>query len=162
MRRSVVAVAAAAIVSAALFAFWWTGGGSDSDAAMVIPEGLDLAQGKVLYGEYCASCHGADLEGQPDWQSPGPDGRLPAPPHDETGHTWHHADDLLFQYTKLGGREALALQGIEFDSGMPGFADQLNDREIWTILAYIRSTWPDRARAAQAARTKASLGNKGN
>ncbi|MDO8276710.1 MAG: hypothetical protein Q7T63_01135 [Burkholderiaceae bacterium] len=24
------------------------------------------------------------------WRSPGADGRTPAPPHDETGHTWHH------------------------------------------------------------------------
>lgn len=162
MRRSVVAVAAAAIVSVALVAFWWTGRGSESEAALVIPEGLDLARGEVLYGKYCASCHGANLEGQPDWQSPGPDGRLPAPPHDETGHTWHHPDSVLFQYTKLGGRETLAMQGIEFDSGMPGFSGQLSDQEIWTILAYIRSTWPERARAAQAARTEASLANEGS
>lgn len=162
MRRSVVAVAAAAIVSVALVALWWTGGGSESEAAMIMPEGLDLAQGEVFYGEYCASCHGANLEGQPDWQSPGPDGRLPAPPHDETGHTWHHPDSVLFQYTKLGGRETLAMQGIEFDSGMPGFSGQLSDQEIWTILAYIRSTWPERARAAQAARTEASLANEGS
>lgn len=161
MRRSVAAVAAA-IASVALVAFWWTGGGSGSEAALVMPEGLDLAQGEVLYGENCASCHGANLEGQPDWQSPGPDGRLPAPPHDETGHTWHHPDSVLFQYTKLGGRETLALQGIEFDSGMPGFSGQLSDQEIWTILAYIRSTWPERARAAQAARTEASLANEGS
>lgn len=162
MRRSVVAVVAAVIVSVALVAFWRTGGGSESEAALVIPEGLDLAQGEVLYGEYCASCHGANLEGQPDWQSPGPDGRLPAPPHDETGHTWHHPDSVLFQYTKLGGRETLAMQGIEFDSGMPGFSGQLSDQEIWIILAYIRSTWPERARAAQAARTEASLANEGS
>lgn len=162
MRRSVVAVAAAAVVSVALVAFWWTDGGSGLEAALVMPEGLDLAQGEVLYGEYCASCHGANLEGQPDWQSPGPDGRLPAPPHDETGHTWHHPDSVLFQYTKLGGRETLALQGIEFDSGMPGFSGQLSDQEIWTILAYIRSTWPERVHAAQAARTEASLANEGS
>ena len=162
MRKSVVAVAAAAIVAIALVAFWRTGGDSGSDAALVMPEGLDLTQGEVLYGEYCASCHGANLEGQPDWQSPGPDGRLPAPPHDETGHTWHHPDSVLFQYTKLGGRETLARQGIEFDSGMPGFTGQLSDQEIWTILVYIRSTWPERARAAQAARTEASLANEGS
>lgn len=162
MRRSVIAVAAAAVVSVALVAYWWTDGGSEADAALVMPESLDLAQGEVLYREYCASCHGANLEGQPDWQSPGPDGRLPAPPHDETGHTWHHPDSVLFQYTKLGGRETLALQGVEFDSGMPGFEGQLSDQEIWTILAYIRSTWPERARAAQAARTEASLANEGS
>ncbi|PWR02361.1 cytochrome C [Meridianimarinicoccus roseus] len=161
MRKGAIAVAAAVIFSVALAAFWWMEARSGAEAALVMPEGLDLAQGEVLYGEYCASCHGANLEGQPDWQSPGPDGRLPAPPHDETGHTWHHPDSVLFQYTMLGGREALALQGVEFDSGMPGFEGQLSDQEIWTILAYIRSTWPERARAAQAARTEASLANEG-
>jgi mono/diheme cytochrome c family protein len=69
----------------------------------VMPTAVDIAQGKALYAESCASCHGANLEGQPDWRTPGPDGRLPAPPHDETGHTWHHPDRVLFQYTKLGG-----------------------------------------------------------
>ena len=47
----------------------------------------DPVAGAQLYAENCASCHGANLEGQADWRSPGPDGRLPAPPHDETGHT---------------------------------------------------------------------------
>ena len=83
------------------------------------------------------------------------DGRLPAPPHDETGHTWHHPDSLLFDYTKLGGAALLARQGVEFDSGMPGFADVLTDQQIHNILAFIRSTWPDRIREVQAARTEA-------
>jgi mono/diheme cytochrome c family protein len=25
-----------------------------------------VAQGRVVYGQYCASCHGANLEGQPN------------------------------------------------------------------------------------------------
>ncbi|WP_089885517.1 c-type cytochrome [Citreimonas salinaria] len=129
---------------------------------LVVPADANIDGGKSLYAEFCASCHGADLEGQPDWQSPGPDGILPAPPHDETGHTWHHADGLLFQYTKLGGREALAVQGVAFDSGMPGFAGQLSDREIWNILAYIKSTWPEREREVQTARTQASISDGRN
>lgn len=125
----------------------------------VMPATVGVAQGEALYAQNCASCHGATLEGQPDWQAPGADGRLPAPPHDETGHTWHHPDRVLFQYTKLGGREALALQGVEFDSGMPAFGDVLTDREIWSILAYIQSTWPERERAVQAERTAADMAN---
>ena len=62
----------------------------------------NLARGEAVYAEACASCHGANLEGQPNWRSPGPDGRLPAPPHDETGHTWHNPDRLLLQITALG------------------------------------------------------------
>ena len=49
-----------------------------------------------------------NLEGQPDWQTPDDNGTLPAPPHDETGHEWHHDNRLLFEYTQLGGAAALA------------------------------------------------------
>ena len=113
----------------------------------------DLGNGERLYAEQCAVCHGANLEGQPEWQTPDEDGVLPAPPHDETGHTWHHDNQLLFDYTKLGGEQALAARGVTgFSSGMPGFGDVLSDRDIWDILAFIRSTWPKRAQAIQASR----------
>lgn len=116
-------------------------------------EGRDIAAGQALYGEACAACHGAALEGQPDWRSPGPDGVLPAPPHDISGHTWHHDNALLFEYTKLGGAGALAARGVsDFNSGMPGFDGVLSDAEIWDILAYIRSTWPEREQNFQAGR----------
>lgn len=119
------------------------------------PDTVDLAAGEQFYSENCASCHGVNLEGQDDWQSPDSDGVLPASPHDETGHTWHHGDALLFTYTKLGGEAALAEQGVEFNSGMPGFGAALSDQEIWDILAYIKSTWPDRVQEVQAVRTEA-------
>ena len=117
----------------------------------------DIAEGQDLYVENCAACHGANLEGQSDWQSPGADGRLPAPPHDRTGHTWHHPDSVLFGYIQLGGTELMNQQGMDFDSGMPGFGDTLDDQEIWNILAYIKSTWPDRERDVQAERSQAEL-----
>ena len=58
--------------------------------------------GSVLYAEQCASCHGKNLEGQTDWHQRDQDGYLPAPPHDETAHTWHHSDQDLFEMTKYG------------------------------------------------------------
>lgn len=113
----------------------------------------DINAGRSLYADNCASCHGANLEGQPNWQSPNADGVLPAPPHDRTGHTWHHDDALLFEYTKLGGEAALEVRGVTgFTSGMPSFGETLTDDEIWNILAYIRSTWSDRERDVQASR----------
>src|SRR5436305_1662044 len=58
------------------------------------------ARGKVVYAEQCASCHGSNLEGKPNWRKRLPNGRLPAPPHDATGHTWHHSDKQLFDMVK--------------------------------------------------------------
>ncbi|WP_299598278.1 cytochrome c [uncultured Tateyamaria sp.] len=113
----------------------------------------DIIAGQTLYQAQCAACHGANLEGQPNWRSPNDDGVLPAPPHDETGHTWHHDNQLLFEYTKLGGRGALATRGVtDFNSGMPAFKGVISDDEIWDILAYIRSTWPERVQEMHANR----------
>ncbi len=100
-----------------------------------------VATGKALYGEYCAACHGPDLAGEPDWQSRDADGYLPAPPHDETGHTWHHPTEQLFAITKLGTE---AIVGGGYRSNMAGFGDLLTDDEIYAVLGYIKSTWTDR------------------
>ena len=100
-----------------------------------------VAQGKQLYTENCASCHGDKLEGEPDWQSPKPDGLRPAPPHDDSGHTWHHPDAQIFDLTKRG---VAAVGGRGYESAMIGYEDVLSDAEILATLAYIKSTWPRR------------------
>lgn len=146
-----VVVGAGVLVASAFF----FGLGDAQAAPPVQPKTVDLAAGERLYSENCAACHGENLEGQANWQSAGPDGIRPAPPHNERGHTWHHGDALLFTYTKLGGEATLAEQGMEFKSGMPGFGEMLTDQEIWDILAYIKSTWPDRVQEVQAVRTEA-------
>tara|TARA_R110002012_G_scaffold287185_1_gene479219 strand:- start:27780 stop:28262 length:483 start_codon:yes stop_codon:yes gene_type:complete len=108
---------------------------------------VQLAEGKALYQENCASCHGTNLEGQPDWKIRLPNGRLPAPPHDESGHTWHHADRMLVDIVNRG---TAAIVGDGYESDMPGFGDILSDHEVIAILDYMKSTWPERARKAQA------------
>ena len=116
--------------------------------------GRDLDKGAELYAGNCASCHGAQLEGQPDWRTSGPDGMFPAPPHDVTGHTWHHDTQILLDYTLLGGQAALEAMGVtDFRSGMPAFAGQLSEDEVLDILGYIRSTWPEQAQEIQSQRT---------
>ncbi len=113
----------------------------------------DILTGEKLYAEHCASCHGINLEGEPNWRTPNEDGILPAPPHNKTGHTWHHDNQLLFDYTRLGGEAALAERGISnFKSGMPGFMGVVSDEQIWNILAYIRSTWPSEIQEIQSAK----------
>lgn len=123
--------------------------------AFLRADAADISAGRALYAQHCAVCHGASLEGAADWTRPGPDGRLPAPPHDATGHTWHHGDAMLLDYTRRGGQAFLDDLGVVFDSGMPAFGDSLSDAEIMAILAFIRSTWPDHIRAFQAEQTAA-------
>ena len=98
-----------------------------------------LALGEKLYAQHCAACHGAKLEGQADWQKRLPNGRMAAPPHDETGHTWHHPDEVLFGITKHGMVPPYAPPG--YPSDMPAFNGVLSDDEIRAVLAYIASHW---------------------
>lgn len=98
-----------------------------------------IAAGKVLYADACASCHGIDLAGQPDWEKKDADGYYPAPPLDQNGHAWHHADVLLFDIVKHGPAEVV---GGGYQSRMPGLGGSLDDDQLLSILAYIKSTWP--------------------
>ncbi|WP_341213845.1 cytochrome c [uncultured Limimaricola sp.] len=111
--------------------------------------------GRQIYLDNCAACHGADREGQADWRRPGPSGRLPAPPHDETGHTWHHPDRVLRDIV-LRGTAAIVGQGYESD--MPGFEGVLSADEIEAVLDYLKSEWPDRERAFQEQVTETEAG----
>ena len=108
----------------------------------IIPyeEASAIAEGAEIYGAQCAACHGANLQGEvPDWRVPKADGLLPAPPHDESGHTWHHADALLVDITMRG---TAAVVGGGYESAMPGFAGVLSEDEVLAVLAFIKSTWP--------------------
>ena len=100
-----------------------------------------ISLGKSVYSQNCASCHGIKLEGQKNWMSRLPDGLMPAPPHDETGHTWHHSDKYLFMITKNGIEDII---GQKYPNNMPAYKDILSDKEIISVLSYIKSTWPNR------------------
>lgn len=125
-----------------------------SDRMFIDAGDADLViTGRKIYEANCANCHGYDLAGQPNWRQRRPDGVLPAPPHDETGHTWHHSDATLFATVKLGG-QAFMPQGVL--SGMPAYRNILSDREIEAALAYIKSHWPGNIRRRQEMRTNQS------
>ncbi len=144
-RLTVGAGLGAAVLVAAVVASWPRGpAGADADDSYLV------ARGRQVYGDYCAACHGDRLQGETDdWRARKPNGRLPAPPHDASGHTWHHGDEQLFALTKQG---VAALVGNGYESDMPAFADILSDDDIWAVLAYIKSTWPEETRRRQEQR----------
>ncbi|MEM7523179.1 MAG: cytochrome c [Pseudomonadota bacterium] len=113
--------------------------------------------GASLYVEHCAACHGANLEGEPNWRIQNKDGSMRAPPHDDSGHTWRHPDQMLHDYTRLGGAETLRQMGISgVISAMPAFGDLMSDEEIAAVLDYIKSNWSPRMRDHQRMITEAS------
>ncbi len=137
-------VAVVLLVAGMVLAELWRRSAPAADPA----DAAQVALGRTVYEGQCASCHGAKLEGQANWRERLPNGRMPAPPHDATGHTWHHPDAVLFGITKEGlvpGR--YGPKGYQSD--MPGFGGVLSDEEIWAVLAYIKSTWPPPALAYQ-------------
>ncbi len=153
MNRNLVILTIAIVILGAGAVFYALG---TRQVATLARGAVDIGAGQALYAGNCASCHGASLEGQPDWRQVGADGIFPAPPHDETGHTWHHGDALLFKYVKQGGQAVIESTGeSNASSGMPAFGETLTDAQIRNILAFIRSTWPDRVREVQKKRTDA-------
>lgn len=145
-------ITAAALVVAAVVSGWAGPAPSVGGGAGDGP--LRLVLGQRLYREHCASCHGVNLEGQPNWQTRRPNGRLPAPPHDESGHTWHHPDAQLAELTRKG------LSGLlpGYESDMFAFEGVLTDAEIEAVIAYIASTWPPEIRRRREQRLGAAAG----
>lgn len=139
MKKTVIAALSTSFLAGAI---WVAPAWTADEARPTLPydDVVRVGEGKALYAEYCASCHGANLEGQqPNWQDRNADGYLPAPPHDETGHTWHHDNSLLMRIVREGTE---AIVGGTYKSHMIGFGDVLTDEEIVDVLAYIKSTWP--------------------
>ena len=138
-------IAASTLAGIAAAAWWALDGVSHADEGSGAAP--DLARGQAIYAEACAACHGERLEGQPDWRVRDADGRLPAPPHDRTGHTWHHSDRVLLDITTRGTE---AVVGGGYQSNMPGFGDSYTEAELRDVLEWIKSQWPERERAYQA------------
>lgn len=107
----------------------------------------EVALGRQVYVEQCAACHGQNAEGQPNWQQPDANTNMPAPPHDDSGHTWHHADGVLYEIIRDGFRDPLKPPGSPLT--MPAFGDKLSDAEIRAVLTYFKSLWSEESRLYQ-------------
>ncbi|CCG40909.1 c-type cytochrome [Magnetospirillum molischianum] len=145
-RRHVIAAVVAGIVLVGIVGGW----GYHRGAVQLIDpdDAVQVARGASLYADHCARCHGAQLQGEPNWQRRKPNGELPAPPHDVTGHSWHHPNDYLFAVTKHGMARFVP---PDYKSSMPSFVGVLTDAEIRDVIAFIESSWPSEIRARQAA-----------
>lgn len=121
-------------------------GGSKAQRIELRPSDPQVLQlGQKIYAAHCVQCHGAKLEGQPDWRERDASGRLPAPPHDPSGHTWHHPDEQLFALTKYGVAKVAGLK--DYASSMPAYEGVLSDDEIVAVLSWIKAQWPADIRA---------------
>ncbi|WP_409450553.1 c-type cytochrome [Aquabacterium sp. J223] len=142
-RRTLVAVGAALGLAAVAV---WTLRPAPGAGPRLRPDDAALVErGRQVYAQHCAACHGARLEGQADWRSRGADGLLPAPPHDASGHTWHHPDAQLIAITKLGVAKAAGLS--DYRSAMPAYEGVLGDEDIVAVLSFIKAQWPPAIRA---------------
>ncbi|GAB4129852.1 MAG: cytochrome c [Roseiflexaceae bacterium] len=142
-----LAVGALIFVVVAIFTVGALSGRGRNARTNNVVVGDQIAVGRAIYAENCAVCHGVNLEGQPNWRIPLPNGSMPAPPHDESGHTWHHPDQVLFDITKYGGQK---YNTADYVNLMPAYEGRLSDAEIWAVIAYIKSTWPPEIQQAQA------------
>ena len=100
---------------------------------------IAIVRGELLYNQYCASCHMPNLSGAKNWKGKDKDGHNLSPPLNGSGHTWHHSDELLHNIIKYG----LVNLVKNYKGKMVGFGDKMNDRQIDSVLSYIKSHWED-------------------
>ena len=111
------------------------------------PAPANVAQGRQIYQQYCAACHGRQAEGAANWKKPDEKGEMPPPPHDETGHTWRHSDAMLFKMIAKGWRHPFNKTDR---LTMPAFEDALTEQEIQSVIEYLKTLWTDEQRTYQA------------
>jgi mono/diheme cytochrome c family protein len=105
---------------------------------------LDL--GRTVYEQHCASCHGANAEGAPNWQERDAHGELPAPPHNAEGHMWRHSDADLYQMVEKGWRDPFnKTQRLT----MPAFIEELSPEQIRAVITYLKTLWTPEQRQFQ-------------
>ena len=94
--------------------------------------------GFIHYKTYCAQCHGRNLQGQPLWHLQDANLHRRAPAQDDTGHTWQHSDEDLFQMIRTGHFPGEPNRTTSF---MPAFGEHLAEADIVDIIAFIKSRW---------------------
>ena len=132
-------------------------GEKGSTSGSVVSTEPAFRTGRGIFTATCAACHGAAAQGQPDWHIPRDDGTLPAPPLNGDGHTWHHADGLLYRIVSQGGKVQEDPSLPSFKSAMPALGDQLSHEEIIEVLTYVKGLWGDKTSRGLSIRESQAL-----
>lgn len=98
------------------------------------------APGAALYRTSCASCHQTNGQGVEGVFPP-----LAADPVVTADDPTRHIQIILF------GVEGVPIEGVEYSSPMPAWADQLSDREIAAVVNHERTSWGNVAPTVTAA-----------
>lgn len=123
--RVPIALASAAIVAVGIgFALFSSVTTTRADAA---PLG-NADHGKLLYAQFCVTCHGASGQGEFNWMNR----ERAAPPLDSSGHAWHHEDAQLVD---------MILNKPAPDSRMPAWSSVLSRNDAYDLLSFIKTMW---------------------
>lgn len=136
------------LVAGSYAAYRWLGSTSQPSGYIDPSDARLVIIGKPLYVQHCASCHGAKMEGQPNWRIRMANGRLPAPPHNDSGHTWHHSDQVLLNIT-LNGLVPGVTAPPGYQSDMPAYKSILSEQQARAVLAYIKTFWSEQSLKTQ-------------
>ena len=124
---------------------------SGTAAAAATPKQQEIEIGKGVYQQNCAACHGAKGEGQTGWEKRNALGELPAPPHGPEGHTWKHADGMLYMIIREGWRDPF---NKTERLTMPGYKNVLSPQEIRAVVNYLKTMWTPEQRQIQREESK--------
>ena len=102
------------------------------------PVSEQAQQGRQIYSQSCANCHGDAASG---------DGAVPgSASHGPQGHTWHHPDQQLID---------IVLGRLDYPGRkMPSFEGMLAKEQVEAVLAYLKTNWTAEQRAFQAEVTR--------
>jgi mono/diheme cytochrome c family protein len=123
---------------------------SPTAPAASVPAQPSAERGAQLYSANCQSCHGGATGGSMM--------DIP-PPHNASGHTWHHPDCQLLQTVLQGsgpmGEMMRQMMGAAPDTPrMPAFEGVLAEEDVRAILAHIKTWWTPDQRESQARATR--------
>jgi mono/diheme cytochrome c family protein len=92
-------------------------------------------EGRTIFAQYCASCHGKNAESVDTWRTPDSNGNFPPPPLNGSAHAWHHPLNVMNTVIRDGGAP---LGGV-----MPAWGSVLSEDQRLKAVASFQAYWSD-------------------